>query len=73
MTKCIISISEENHGIIGYVLTYPQAINFLIDKQWFEKHPTPDEEDELKDMWIEKFNSKFDGQFYLEVCELYYR
>ena len=71
MQKFII-IKEEAHGIIGYAPTYVMAIHFLVNNCWFEKEPTEEEVEELLDLGLEDFNINFDGEFELEVGEMYY-
>lgn len=71
MEKFII-IKEEAHGIIGYAPTYVMAIRFLVNNCWFEENPTREEVETLLDLGIKKFNKKYDGQFELEVGEMYY-
>lgn len=71
MQKFII-IKEENHGIIGYAPTYVIAIHFLVNNNWFEENPTEEEVEKLLDLGLEDFNKKYDGEFELEVGEMYY-
>lgn len=82
----VVVIYEENHGMLGLALDYPNAINFLIEKGWLTSTEEIIEnykwftiaevfgenwKDKLKELDIEKFNQYFEGCFRLEEMEVY--
>lgn len=82
--KQVITIEEDNHGLIGLAETYSDAIDFLITENWLggntelnEFHTIKDNLGELweiliRDEWdVEEFNNFFSGMFFLCVEPIY--
>ena len=83
----VVTIEEDNHGMIGIAKTYADAVHFLVNDSWLgafteiycgdEVYKTVIEdlgEDWLAVMldWsIEKFCEYFEGLFYLDSVEVY--
>jgi len=83
----VITIEEDNHGLIGIAKTYADAVHFLVKDNWLnelteiylgdEIYKTIIED--LGEEWfavmlnwsIEKFNEYFEGCFYLNDVEVY--
>lgn len=77
----VITIKEDNHGLIGIAETYADAIDFLISQDWldenFELYDNDDNYktiiEDLGNEWKTvilhwdwyKFNEYFEGCFYL--------
>ena len=83
----VITIEEDNHGMIGIAKTYADAVHFLVNDSWLgalteiycgdEVYKTVIED--LGEDWLavildwsmEKFCEYFEGLFYLDSVEVY--
>ena len=83
----VITIEEDNHGMIGIAKTYTDAVHFLVEDNWLneltelylgdEVYKTVIED--LGEEWLvimlnwsmKKFNEYFEGYFYLNDVEVY--
>ena len=85
--QTVITIEEDNHGLIGIAETFSDAIDFLISQDWLnEKCEMYDGDGNYKTIiedlgvsWVDtilswdwyKFNEYFEGLFYLNVEQVY--
>ena len=83
----VVTIEEDNHGMIGIAKTYADAVHFLVNDSWlsaFTEIYCGDEVyktviDDLGENWLEvildwsmeKFCEYFEGLFYLNSVEVY--
>ena len=83
----VVTIEEDNHGMIGIAKTYADAVYFLVNDSWLgalteiycgdEVYKTVIED--LGEDWLavmldwsmEKFCEYFEGLFYLDSVEVY--
>ena len=83
----VVTIEEDNHGMIGIAKTYADAVHFLVNDGWLsalteiycgdEVYKTVIED--LGENWLavmldwsmEKFCEYFEGWFYLDSVEVY--
>lgn len=83
----VVTIEEDNHGMIGIAKTYADAVHFLVEDNWLneltelylgdEVYKTIIED--LGEEWftvmlnwsMKKFNEYFEGCFYLNDVEVY--
>lgn len=83
----VVTIEEDNHGMIGIAKTYADAVHFLVNDSWLgalteiycgdEVYKTVIED--LGENWLavilnwsmEKFCEYFEGLFYLDSVEVY--
>lgn len=86
MSRKVIVIYEDNHGMIGLAETYEDAIKFLINCKWLTENFEIEEDGDiftikelLGNNWeltlllfdINRFNEYFDGSFYLGKMDVY--
>lgn len=85
--QIVITIQEDNHGLISIAKNYFSAIDFLTDSNWLDENYELYEGDgtyktikeDLGEEWKEKilswdtetFNNYFEGCFYLTIEEVY--
>ena len=83
----VVTIEEDNHGMIGIAKTYADAVHFLVNDCWlsaFTEIYCGDEVyktviEDLGEDWLavmldwsmEKFCEYFEGLFYLDSVEVY--
>lgn len=83
----VITIQEDNHGLIGIAKDYPSAIDFLVNENWLDgnyelykddgtyktvKEDLGEEWKEIILSWdTETFNNYFEGCFYLIIETVY--
>ena len=85
--QTVITIEEENHGLIGIAETFSDAVDFLISQDWLNERCEMYDGDgnyktiieDLGVSWVDiilgwdwyKFNEYFEGLFYLNVEQVY--
>ena len=85
--QTVITIEEENHGLIGIAKTFSDAVDFLISQDWLNERCEMYDGDgnyktiieDLGVSWVDiilgwdwyKFNEYFKGLFYLNVEQVY--
>ena len=83
----VVTIEEDNHGMIGIAKTYADAIYFLVNNGWLSASTEIYCDDEIfkpviedlgedwfavmLDWSMEKFCEYFEGYFYLDSIEVY--
>lgn len=83
----VITISEDNHGLIGIAKTYADAVCFLVEEHWLSELTEVIKSDEtettviqdLGEEWfakmlewsMEQFCDYFEGCFYLNSKSVY--
>ena len=83
----VVTIEEDNHGMIGIAKTYADAVYFLVNNDWLsalteiycsdEVYRTVIEDlgenwlEVMLDWSMEKFCEYFEGYFYLDSIEVY--
>ena len=83
----VVTIEEDNHGLIGIAMTYADAVHFLVNNDWLSALTEIYCEDEvyktviedLGEDWLavildwsmEKFCEYFEECFYLDSVEVY--
>ncbi len=85
----VITIVEDNHGLIGIASGYEDAVDYLIEKKWLDgddeycdsnENIAPlkyllgaDWEEKIASWNIKIFNEFFEGCFYLQMMEVHER
>jgi hypothetical protein len=83
----VLIVREDNHGVLTVAKDFASAVKLLVNTNWldedycvcqnWEQHITIEEDlgeqwlEEVKKMGVDKFNRYFDGNFNLEVVEVY--